>query len=145
MKQQSKYYTPDITEFCVGFEYEWSREGEGATDWTKSIMANGTGPIGDLDAWIINKYRVKYLDSSDIEELGFTRDKLLDKFDKTSYRKDDICINLYHDNTYHRGNVEIKQVYDVDCIPGRVRTLFSGDIKNKTELKKLLTQLGITE
>ena len=83
-----KFYVPDISEFYVGFEYEWSREGEGATDWTKSIMTISNGSVIDQDAWKINKYRVKYLDKEDIESLEFIT-RLEANIDKPGYSKDE--------------------------------------------------------
>jgi len=81
----NKYYTPDISEFYVGFEYElYCRDvnptiKNGSTVWLKSWQAKtftkaeferGVGFDRNLDLqddWI----RVRYLDKEDIESLGF--------------------------------------------------------------------------
>jgi hypothetical protein len=151
MKNKNKYYTPSIEEFHVGFEYEELRiitEGyiettedcdftentEGAT-WTSTTF----NIIQESD-WEDLKYRfryekynkayhrVKYLDKEDIESLGF-------KYIMTSY-------NGY----YKKDNIELGVAYDKRI---QIKTdegfVFLGIIKNKSELKRLLNQLGIYE
>ena len=125
----SKYYTPSIEEFHVGFEYESSYL-EDYDTWKKEII--DTVDVGYFystytgDA-VPTEFRVKYLDREDIESLGFE------------------CMggNWYHDNKAYqiigtwesieisRGQHEYRDV------------LFKGTIKNKSELKKILKMLGI--
>ena len=150
MEEQNKYYTPLITEFRVGFEYEYTYDG--ISDWTK-------GPNLDKDIPYNSIYqkRVKYLDRKDIEELGFIydnntepipsrRDWEVPKLDKyelpLAFFKDTqledgklYIIYLYSDNT-------IWIEYIKDCCG--MDYIFKGIIKNKSELKVLLLQLGIT-
>ncbi len=73
----NKYYTPEIEEFHVGFEYEWFD----GSDWNKvtqkyfdgGLFNNGDGEhpfeyqLSDVGI------RVKYLDQEDIESLGFNK------------------------------------------------------------------------
>ena len=125
----SKYYTPSIEEFHVGFEYESSYL-EDYDTWKKEII--DTVDVGYFystytgDA-VPTEFRVKYLDREDIESLGFE------------------CMggNWYHDNKAYqiigtwesieisRGQHEYRDV------------LFKGTTKNKSELKKILKMLGI--
>ena len=131
-----KYYQPDISEFHVGFEYElvppigysimnlnnpmekW--ETKWATEFQKGVFGiKDVDPWGGLLAGIRaaiekEKCRVKYLDKEDIESLKIP-----------SYIK----INHILNNTYE--------------IIGTNARIFKGDIKNKSELKKLLKQLNI--
>lgn len=84
MEERDKYYTPDISELYVGYEYEerWVEK----FPWEKVIIKNGD--------WINRAYtyfhkligqdlgvgiRTKYLDQQDIESLGW---KLVDKEEK---------------------------------------------------------------
>ena len=137
----SKYYTPEIEEFHVGFEYEvkWNEEKiilytfpnypRAGIDW---------GPIRDRIAIIENllsskdKVRVKYLDKEDIESLGFE-----DKWEERgtwSLVKNQTIITFNPD--YTNGNVKISYLK-------RKGFMFEGQVKNKSELKRILKQLGI--
>ena len=145
-----KHYIPSIEEFHVGFEYE-----------THEISRDESGSKeGNYDRWepriadkkkleFIWKYgvkgiRVKYLDSEDIESLGFVfTGESIDKWFKlegsfdigswTSYKivlhfnESDNSVFIYADD---RGSEEV---------------LFNGILKNKSELARLLKQLNITK
>ena len=100
---ESKYYTPDISEFHVGFEYEvfdskyeykveklsetklkvlsdpitttgWFKE---AYEIDSFLYVEGSSDIkSNIPSYIENdKVRVKYLDREDIESLGFKEDQ----------------------------------------------------------------------
>lgn len=86
--------------------------------------------------------RTKYLDKQDIKELGFIYDNEL-KFPNgkykpsiTEYIKNDICLSTIHED----GTILITRY-----INGQFDKLFEGEIKNKSELAKLLVQLKIKE
>lgn len=114
-----KYYTPEIEEFHIGFEYEYEdiNEGGASTSWYKGILQPNEGYIIDQIYNDENReYRVKYLDREDIESLNIP-----------SYIK----VNHILNNTYE--------------IIGTNARIFRGDIKNKSELKRLLKQLNINE
>jgi len=164
----AKYYTPSIEEFHVGFEYEQRREIwnpaypgikvleyiwepvigslssekgglyqflEGINPDRKEKHYRFTdGPLG-YGAYS-NMVRVKYLDKTDIEELGF--EESLDEPDEWFWKfKGNIDIQLYFDDKHRNKNQGIGiTIYDDKII-------FSGYIKNKSELKVLLKQLGI--
>jgi hypothetical protein len=86
----------------------------------------------------------KELTKEDILDLSGERYEMLDKFDKISFKFHNCYVlNLYHDTTYHKGNVEIKEAFDVECFPGKVRTLFSGTITSKPHLEFILQSLNI--
>lgn len=133
-EQKDKYYTPTIEEFHVGFEYEWKRDNEGATPWTKSIMQFDTGPIKDGDAWRVNDYRVKYLDLEDIESLDW---KL--------YKQGNV--NHFTFRLFENADIQMHISFGS---PSKISfSTRSGlesmyfNIKNKSELKKLMIQLNI--
>ena len=128
----SKYYTPQISEFHVGFEYQsmWGLENINA-EWHDEVYSK-TDSAEDL----LETLRVKYLDQADVESLGFEEDyddgkgsrwfRLYD----TKYR---LCLC---EHTKH--NIWIVN----DDEPSLDDTLFKGIIKNKSELKKVLNQIG---
>ncbi len=145
----NKYYTPDISEFFVGFVYEWQRKDE--TKFEKAVIKNGS-QIDDIHDPVY-AIRVKYLDQEDIESLGFKfyLDHVLNAVKNTVYFK--LGSNLLAMET-HSNKVFI-QKYDVE-LPRAIDELlkipyesisitFDGRLKNKSELKKLLKQLGIYE
>ena len=132
---ENKYYTPEIEEFHVGFEYEVNEATRvDEEQWMKDIFDleyfimcdYDLIPESTLQAKIGNKLiRVKYLDEADFISLGFAPAPRGHRYD----RKD---LQIYHtdtDPTY----VEIYSNHGAD---------FNGDVKNKSELRRLLKQLG---
>jgi len=124
-----KYYTPTIEEFYVGFEYEvkwyngkedvWSKRS--ITDWYQELE---------------NESRVKYLDKEDIESLGWKHvgGKMLNGAMQNYAISDRPYILYYAENN--------KTYLSID-IGYEGTQIFRGAIKNKSELKKLMKQLGI--
>jgi hypothetical protein len=132
---ENKYYTPAIEEFHVGFEYEWKNE-DG--NWIKE---NSPTEI-TVEGYDEQTYglKVKYLDKEDIESLGFkqiTND----------------CYNLPVKEFRGMLDQEVRiLVKDTILIylaqklnESNTHVLFTGYIKNKSELKIILKQLNINE
>ena len=142
-----KYYTPEIEEFHVGFGYERCDDGYG---WIKDTYPRAAEHIRLKN--LIPYTRVKYLDREDIESLGFEKckcpDGLLDNVFqlKTSYETKYV-VNFYQDIDNRTGFTQIMQRFRHEGANkeffGERTTLFKGTIKNKSELKKLLKQLGM--
>jgi hypothetical protein len=135
----SKYYTPTIEEFHVGFEYEikpfnkeWGEHDrtfiypEGIYNYTR---IHG---IESLESPIKKEcVRVKYLDREDIESLGFVYSE------ECIYYTPKRNFQLNHKETH---------VYNLRVIDEEnAEVIFIGYIKNKSELKRLLKQLKIIE
>ncbi len=136
---ENKYYAPSIQEFHVGFEYEVCSNKDSswivvddfsnAYDYEDSPLY---GVIKDLEN---NRIRVKCLNREDIESLGWfykqTTDAGLDYFWDNKTQKHSIICN------YTTG-------WTVITVRSDARkedyTAFAGYIKNKSELKRLLTQ-----
>lgn len=138
--EQHKYYTPTIEEFCVGFEFEVNsgKPNGQVENWFKYVFR-----INDFVA--IKKYiednlvRVKLLDRADIEGEGWKFEQendMRDYFKKVvSYRGDNIIFKMCY--MYSTGWLLV-WVDETDN-----GTRFSGNIRNITELRKLLNQLGL--
>lgn len=138
------YYTPELEEFHCGFEFE-EQDGD---KWLKIIC--GVDDTADLEFYkdvILEKsVRVKYLDKEDVESLGFkhsNHNKSIFIYNKMisilpHLPKTTIGIN-FNDGLSH---ILIFNVPDENYFPAGVN-LFVGSIKNKSELKRLLVQLGI--
>jgi len=151
-----KYYTPNISEFHVGFEYEEYIDGRNkfikkTIESTDLIVLFGDETIFDciIENLSLSKIRVKYLDKEDIESLGF------------------VCTRSNSDGFEFQNIIDDYSFYDIDFYPENMsvlveyyyqreitadvtgnkncKTLFYGNIKNKSELKRLLVQLGVTE
>jgi hypothetical protein len=134
---KSKYYVPDIKEFRVGFEFEkyddrpatYKEDDYKPTNWHKFKYDLKSIRLSQLPTHLYEKtIRVKYLDEQDINSFGFTPAITMNSaqavWDKGKYR--------LH---FKDGRITIHEYMGM--------TLFTGTIKNKSELKVLLTQLGI--
>ena len=152
----SKYYTPSIEEFHIGFEYEY-RNGD---KWEKDILSKFSEEMtpdtfvagfiiasmfcnidGTLTEEGKSSIRVKYLDKEDIESLGweYVEDRGMSENYGYTFNKPiqylsggDAWYKLRYWFTNHRVRIE--------PLGGPI---FDGTIKNKSELKILLKQLGI--
>lgn len=145
-----KYYTPEIEEFHIGFEYEVFETpfGKNKGNWNKSIL-NTPQYFQSINwKWIaenLEKIRVKYLDKEDIESLGFIFDKT-SKEGQWKFFKNNICL-FYRPETKELGT------FTVDPSKSDFMIKYSRDnkmisfliIKNKSELIKLLKQLKIID
>lgn len=137
MNQENKYYTPDISEFHIGFEYEWF------DDETKKWVKEPTPEEISLEDYQGQEswYRVKYLDREDIESLGFRycgSDKDGKSFE--NYSKEEWYLHHYN---YHPEEEVDLQVRIFHQTPKYSHKTFNGIIKNKSELERILKQLGI--
>ena len=146
----SKYYTPDISEFYVGFKYQIQR---GFEDYYRGIReciemsaayshcqfqrtSDLTMIAHAIDSDFKEMIRVKYLDQSDIEELGFEyagQDEVAKGVFYTDY-------NSTKDS--YRITVEPNRRVEIAFCGSQRLTEFHGIIKNKSELKKVLKMIG---
>jgi len=142
----SQYYTPELKEFHVGFEFEYEVV-KGISKWEEAKVK----PHHHIDVLRTNieegLFRVKYLDLSDIESLGFelieskksnyfgdlfsvTKSCRLGSLDSTTYRLllgqgNKVQLTLIEDNSYGGNTQEMNLT-----------------IKNKSELVKVLEMIG---
>jgi hypothetical protein len=133
----SKYYTPDISEFHDGFEFEIVyTEKVVKTDCFNAHFGGFEQDVFDnLKAAIETKLvRVKYLDEDDIKECGFEplNNMYICKANNITYW----LIPIHEDFGKHKWEIRPSQ-------PSSLYSAFLGVIKNKSEFKKLLTQLQI--
>ena len=154
---ENKYYTPEISEFYVGFEFEIASYGgkmlPGSPTIKEWIQDKLTSDLHDIN-YILDIYnegkqctdiRVKYLDQSDIEELGFehieSTENGVNFIKYIDNPKQSIHLTLFNAN--HRVGIA---VYNFNVNPPMVCEeigTFGGIIKNKLELKKVLNMLNI--
>jgi len=140
---QTKYYTPTLEEFHVGFEFEILERNTNAwirltfneySSLSDVYTTTGHNKFSAIEAIKNNNLRVKCLDKEDIESLGFVLEVVPcgedTEFDELGIRK--INETAYYGSFYTK---EITQNIEI-C-----RIIFT--IKNKSELKKLLQQIQI--
>jgi hypothetical protein len=142
---EEKYYTPTIEEFHVGFEYEYRQ----IDKWDKRVFeANDfSGSYAQPDALEVyikeDRLRVKYLDEEDITSLGFQWGASCDNYSLYS-SKDfiDAGVKRYLRITHYKEkNICQIETLESDRL-GRYSAKFDGVIKNKSELKRVLNQIG---
>ena len=137
---ENKYYTPEIEEFCVGLECEWKQDlqdftvDEWVQNWSKHTITRDDfidrGLANEFTSiYRLNKWRVKYLDEQDIFDCGFEYTN-----NKRDLIKDNVRVRTYIGEHFEIPNIAIYK--------DKIR-VFRGKIKNKTDFKKLLSQLGI--
>lgn len=143
---KEKYYTPEIEEFHVGFEYESLQDPRipnKDSSWDKLSIDSDF----DLKEFAYYYYhnntielRVKYIDKEDIESLGW-------KFEGGKLRADfldSFSLDLHTlDYKYDSQNLTIE--YHPPIFYECAIYKFQGTIKNKSELKRLMKQLNIVE
>ena len=141
---ENKYYIPNIDEFTSDFHYEyfngkvWIKSSDFTNDWDYEDNPHYAVMKG-IDNGII---RVKYLDASDIEELGFTyKGKTIDVwFEKEG--NFDMGTWTSYKCQLHYGLHDNRLFIDMIDMGDEVR-VFNGIVKNKSELKKVLNMLNI--
>jgi hypothetical protein len=122
---ESKYYTPTIEEFHVGFIFE-SQDIENA-QWGECICTPGFGAFDeDINSLEEGRIRVKYLDKEGIESLEFKQEG-----------------KIYKDKWGNSLELTGYPNYDCRIILVYSSRKFEGKIKNKSEFKRILKQLGL--
>ena len=158
---ENKYYTPEIEEFHVGFEFEaFDSSMFQNREWKKVTITNDSlrNIIINHDPYALEQIkdwaRVKYLDREDIESLGFEYDgkSCLDE----TWEKEESIVDTW---SYYVDTTEDKEKYYSLYSQGKLcyitytayqnsvgsteEQIFKGTIKNKSELKRLLKQLNL--
>ena len=125
--EETKFYTPEIEEFHVGFEYEWNRK-DSNESFQKGVIIDGK-QIDDIYNTVYD-IRVKCLDMEDIVSLGWSPYLInVNGFFFKLGSNSDIELSFMRQNGLTIRNYSYE--------------LFFGTIRNKSELKLLMKQLGI--
>lgn len=153
--KKGKYYTPTIEEFHIGFEYEEITGVEGNSLVFEHRIFNNNTSFSDMEfnlkkqkSTIHYSYFVKYLDQEDIESLGFVADKDRHWGYRELYILGNYSIKVMlpsREIIIQTIDKEKEPEYFGEFIIPKLKTIFEGKIKNKSELIKLLKQLGINE
>lgn len=124
-----RYYTPSIEEFHIGFEYQeaWGLENVNE-EWIDEVF--------DLDSTVgglLPRLRVKYLDQEDIESLGFVLQ---------SSGNNRMEFHNLGDVNYYLTKIGLEVAISVRTEGMLDREINSIEIKNKSELKRILKMIG---
>ena len=144
---ESKYYTPTIEEFHVGFEFEYQNGVDKNSEdvWKKTICTKADFRYLDK-ATIKDLRRVKYLDQEDIESLGFEFIKetgineKLDFFKRKQFKSNNYRIQWFKNGSIMISSNNNDLEDEFKGHPDRLR--FEGTIKNKSELKRVIKMFG---
>lgn len=132
---ENKYYTPTIEEFHVGFEYEYCSIEDTKPIWTKDSFGKIITSTTMLEFQFKRGVRVKYLDREDIESLGWNYDKDVQITDLP---------NGYFGELYIMPTAySLLKQKEYIIIKYGGEYIFKGIAKNKSELKKIMQQVGI--
>lgn len=162
MKEDNKYYTPEISELFIGYECEeWSKVYLEHEELKKDVLVEGfdetlqksfihmwfprtiTGGMRDLDLPSVirdKKLRTPYLSKEDIEKEGFKEVKEIfelvvpeEGFNEWKYLK-----------VYLEGNHKIKITETFESSWANfTNTIFHGECKSVNELRKIKKMLCI--
>ena len=162
---ENKYYTPEIEEFHVGFEYEMKERFLDGTVKNQIDFDNAKWKscISDSAIMYVERalegknaennlcgIRVKYLDKQDIEDCGFTKEcskysKILDSSCDV-YMSEGMNIILAHYPNLNKISIMTRD-YSENIITTKTawddKQINLISIKNKAELKRLLKQLDL--
>lgn len=150
-----KYYQPELEEFHVGFEYDFlEQHGSPNEKWVSKVLTEISDGEDDMylgntlhaiekyeRVYLRNAVRVKYLDEQDIEDLGWILEKTIYsgmRHKELRYILNNMYLSFYPDIKHcciHNGKEDYFESWGY----------FSGQIKNKSELRKLMKQLGIIQ
>ena len=141
MEQQSKYYTPDISELHVGYECEIGTSWGFCKGKFPEVLTYDTltgfaiqKATGLMDVFKAGSLRTKYLDQSDIESLGWEFDKSRGIPLEYHYTKE---VNL---KKYKLTKLSTKIHIG---ILQQGNTLYEGECKSINELRKIMEWLNI--
>jgi hypothetical protein len=130
---ETKYYTPNIREFHVGFEYQWrNKDGFPNNEWQHGEIKDLV-QITDIHNSIY-ELRIKFLDEVDIEGVGWKR-KVISGNSGFWYNGD---ITIQYSMTTHRMYITQADEDKNNLV------LFLGTIRNKSEFMRIMEQLLIS-
>lgn len=143
---ENKYYAPKLEEFHIGFQYEWLDE---KGNWHKEDSPKEISQDGFEEQTY--GLRVKYLNREDIEKCGFVTggEVLLSARGPMSFRYEDYYITFassYPDQGLcWDNNITIEKYFKSNTGKDNYINivLFKGLIKNISELKIILSQIGV--
>ncbi len=154
---EAKYYVPKIEEFHVGFEFEYKNKENiwiASNDFSFSFLSDDTDTILEVVRYLEDgKIRVKLLDDDDIYDGSDFCPIIKDNITVFSNAKSELkgpegnqWIQFTSWTLYKGDKLNFiieRNVEDTRTKKTEQETIFNGIIKNKSELRKLMSQLNI--
>lgn len=153
---ENKYYTPNLEEFCSGFEYEEWVESYPEGFWTSTYVygeaSHSTPSLQSLRNLIkTENIRTKFLDQSDIESFGFFGimsgvfgRQIVNNLQFVKPISDNEWCSIDAKLIEHNRH-PIESIVITKTINEKTSIIFDGVIKNRNEFKRILKQLNIIE
>lgn len=141
----NKYYTPELSEFCEGFEYEVQIPEK--QTWSKEVFHFNESHINLIKYVALqnehtkNKIRVKRLDSQDIESEGWEKQINMSTEFTSAFTKVINEVKYFIFFWPHDGRLLIHKE-KADTWGNPHPNVFIGTLKNRHELSRLMKQLG---
>ena len=150
--ENNLYYTPTLKDLHYGFEFEYKSKDD---NWIKVTLDTWNSPSKENHLKYFTEHdllrtlnhqdmackyadltciRVKYLDQSDIESLGWESDQYVPERN--------ICLNFKKPNDWYL-NYWFGQIPYIEISRDGYDTGCALNVKNKSELIKLMQQLNI--
>lgn len=131
--ENGKYYIPSIEEFHVGFEFEFY---EGRSLWEKRVFSFEDRYKAEMLKYFIQRgdVRVKYLDEDDIIAEGWEKGEEDHTFHFNGYT---LCAPQRSDKS--------TTIWTNKTITDKDEIIFYGTILNRSELHRIMKQVGIIE
>ena len=150
---ENKYYSPKIEDLHIGLECEILKYSDSDEEFFENhildnIILKNLLELSilhkDIDNWLKRTIRIKFLDKEDIESFEFT----FDNKDKDLYSMKKEIKYQGFGNVSFKINFNQKREKNISVFFTTDNSIdnkfiFFGKIKNKSELKKILVQLGI--
>lgn len=137
-----KFYTPNLEEFCMGLELNYNHLNQIIPHIIEEqdFFQADEGGLTFIAEIFYSEPLVKYLDKTDIEELGFKEIKQqVGITHRLHFTDNNIEIVLQPD--FYKDKISVA-IYEKK-LSEKPNCIFRGGLKNKTELKKLLNQLEV--
>lgn len=141
MERKEKYYTPSVDEFGINFEYQYLKSNGAGDFWLDDKITFFNEIVENVEERLSEGLiRVKYLDKEDLEMLGFKYNGKSFIFENTSKEF------LKKDKDVMRISIIIEQPtvtrIKISYLIDGVKDLFTGNVKNKFEVIKVLKLIG---
>jgi hypothetical protein len=143
---QPKYYTPEVEEFHIGFEYEintvYPEKHLDGYGFIKTAITKDNWPLNMDCINLLDRVRVKLLDEEDILSLKWEKISNLQYQFPTNIQNQEIILFFQQINQY--AAIHIKQTDPVTKLKATAReTIFGGTIKNKSQLLTIMKMTTI--
>lgn len=144
-QQQAKYYTPSIEEFHVGFEFEHYYENHPSLNdgWGRVVLKKDVRLKCFQDYINEERVRIKYLDDTDLKELGWETCSEGTVYTDYKWMNSHILRKCKINGHLHSSNTIFIFKEDILFNGKQREKILECECYNKNELKFLMDRLGI--